>query len=322
METNDIFNAASGINQYRLHSGYHYPRAISTATDCRDSVQYFCKEYPESIISDTEQYYCISKRDSLISGEAFVRFCEELNLRHTILDLDILRGESVDVCMRVNESIFDLSILQDILLKLISQKSIKIEFGVSPSESQLGSYDYVIVATYTDNNQFISADNQQQYQYELCEKPVIKLPSEYDNIGLVVMDGPFMCIDPLGRTGYHVMGNVVHAIHQTSFGEFVSPLKDNRFAGLINRGIIENPVISNFPKFVESASEFLIGIEKCEHIGSMFTYRVVLPNMEETDDRPTIVKKVDHRTITIFSGKITTCVMAANKVVAIIKETG
>ena len=44
-KTNDIFNGASGINQYRLHSGYHYPRAISTATDCRDSVQYFCKEY-------------------------------------------------------------------------------------------------------------------------------------------------------------------------------------------------------------------------------------------------------------------------------------
>ena len=27
------------------------------------------------------------------------------------------------------------------------------------------------------------------------------------------MDGPFMCIDPLSDTGYHVMGNVVHAIH-------------------------------------------------------------------------------------------------------------
>ena len=30
-QENDILKSASGINQYRLHRGYHYPRSSSTA---------------------------------------------------------------------------------------------------------------------------------------------------------------------------------------------------------------------------------------------------------------------------------------------------
>ena len=67
-------------------------------------------------------------------------------------------------------------------------------------------------------NQILSEDKQKDYQFELCEKPVIKLPEQYKNKSVVIMDGPFMCIDPYGQTGYHVMGNVVHAIHETSVG--------------------------------------------------------------------------------------------------------
>ena len=30
----DIFMAASGINQYRIHRGYHYPRSLETVLTC------------------------------------------------------------------------------------------------------------------------------------------------------------------------------------------------------------------------------------------------------------------------------------------------
>ena len=31
---NDILNRASGINQYRIHRGYHYPRSMETIESC------------------------------------------------------------------------------------------------------------------------------------------------------------------------------------------------------------------------------------------------------------------------------------------------
>ena len=43
----------------------------------------------------------------------------------------------------------------------------------------------------------------------------------------------------------------------------------------------------------------------------MFTVRAVPPRVEETDARPTLVEMINNKIISIFSGKITTCVEAA-----------
>ena len=47
--------------------------------------------------------------------------------------------------------------------------------------------------------------------------------------------------------------------------------------------------------------------------------RTVLPYKEKTDTRPTLVTKIDDRTVTIFSGKIGNCVEAAEEALEIAK---
>ena len=79
-------------------------------------------------------------------------------------------------------------------------------------------------------------------------------------------------------------------------------------------GIIKNPSITNFDKFIDSTIPFIPEIKKAEHMGSMFTTRVVPPHVEDTDERPTMVRTVNEQIITVFSGKITTCVDAANDI--------
>ena len=176
--------------------------------------------------------------------------------------------------------------------------------------------EYVINTTYANLNQLTPEDKQKDYQFELCEKPVIKLPEQYKNKSVVIMDGPFMCIDPLGDTGLHVMGNVVHAIHSTNVGKF--PKYDSKYNELLNRGIVKNPSITNIDKFIESAKKFFVDIDKSEHVGSMYTFRTVLPNKDKDDARPTLVEKTDDKTFTIFSGKIGTCVDAAEQILEVI----
>ena len=126
------------------------------------------------------------------------------------------------------------------------------------------------------------------------------------------MDGPFMCVDPLGSSGLFVLGNVVHAIHETNVGRH--PIIDKRFLPLLNNGIVKDPPITNFSQFISSAAEFFKGIDKAEHVGSMFAIRTVLPDKDETDERPTIVERAGDRVIKVFSGKIGTCVEAAEQV--------
>lgn len=133
-----------------------------------------------------------------------------------------------------------------------------------------------------------------------------------------MLDGPFLCLDPYGTTGLSVMGHVVHAIHRTSVG----PVPDvpAQLAPILNRGVIERPAVTKFPLFAEAGASFFTGAGGLEHVGSMFTIRAVLPGLDTTDARPTLVTQLDERVITVFSGKIGTCVRAADEVAALIDE--
>lgn len=76
----DILTSASGINQFRLHRGYHYPRSPETVISSFKSTEEFRKEYPDAIIDYIERFYCISKENSLTSADRFIRFLEQFSL--------------------------------------------------------------------------------------------------------------------------------------------------------------------------------------------------------------------------------------------------
>ena len=59
---------ATGINQYRLHKGYHYPRSKQTAIECKKGLKTFKRKYNSSVLNgDIEHFYSISSKDSLYS---------------------------------------------------------------------------------------------------------------------------------------------------------------------------------------------------------------------------------------------------------------
>ena len=179
------------------------------------------------------------------------------------------------------------------------------------TEEDFDDYDYVVIATYAKINELL--DESIQYQYEVVEKPVVKLPEQYKNKSVVVMDGPFMCLDPY-KDGYHVLGHVEHAIHSTNVGDYPMVL-NKHIVEYLNNGVVHNPHVTKINKFIEAGMEFFEDFDKLEHIGSMFTIRTVLAHREHDDARPTIVTQEAHNVYTIFSGKIGTCVQAANELV-------
>lgn len=48
--------------------------------------------------------------------------------------------------------------------------------------------------------------------------------------------------------------------------------------------------------------------------------RTVLPKREHDDARPTLVERIDERTVSLFSGKIPTCIDAANEVLKLLED--
>ena len=311
-KNNDIISQASYVNQYRLHRGYHYPRSKDTAIQSQWGEYGFLQEYGKAIVNgDVKHYYVIANEDSKVSSKQYIEFLNDLHLEYKKDKLNIIDKDSVSLVVKVKELLFDPEKLKKICWNKLNEYNVDVMLDteyISSSEN----YNYVINSTYANLNQLTTKDKQKDYQFELCEKPVVKLPKQYKNKSVVIMDGPFMCIDPLGDTGLHVMGNVVHAIHSTNVGKF--PKYDEKFDELLNKGIVKNPSITNIDKFIDSAKKFFIDIDKSEHIGSMYTIRTVLPNKDKDDARPTLVEKPDDKTFTIFSGKIGTCVSAAEEI--------
>jgi hypothetical protein len=311
----DLLRAASGINQFRLHRGYHYPRSADTAVSCKASEVTFRSAYAAAVRNDSEHYYAISPHDSLTTPEAFVQFCATLGLEHERAAPAMLKQDRVALCVRVRESLFDAAVLREICRAELQRSGVRVHLGTAATTQMLDGYDFRILATYASLNELIAGRRSRLFQFEICEKPVVRLPDTFRRKSVVILDGPFMCIDPMGARDLFVLGNVVHAIHASNVGEL--PEVPPALRPLLNAGIVQRST-TKFPLFVEAAREFFSGIEEAQHVGSMFTIRTVLPGTDRTDERPTLVERIDDRTITIFSGKITTCVEAAREVVGML----
>lgn len=310
----DIMTAASAINQYRLHRGYHYPRSSETIFSCLEATPLFEEEYKEAVIAHHSHYYAIAKEGSRLTGAEYLAVLERHNLPYEVVMPAHLNADLLDVAIRAEENLYDPHILRKILVERLRDVGVEVQVGRSVDVDELDDFDQIIVATYAALNDSYKQrlHLHREYQFEVCEKIVVEIPEFQKGISTVVMDGPFMSFDPWGETGYAVMGHVEHAIHHRSFGHRAEV--PEQIAHYLNRGLIENPEVSNAHMMIEASVPYMPLLKDARHVGSMYTIRTVLPRVDHTDERPTIVNAIDDRIITIYSGKVGNSVKAARDV--------
>ena len=312
-KSDSIMSGASSINQYRLHKGYHYPRSKETAQECLDGLYSFKRKYEDCVVNGgITHMYSIASDDSMVSGEEYKKFLDDMNLSYYERE----PMPNCDLTIVADEELFCPKKLSDSLQKKVWSSHINIETNteVKSLDELKEKYDIVVVATYSNINQLL--DKKREYQFEVCEKPVVRLPKIFEDISIVIMDGPFMCLDPYENEN-HVLGNVVHAIHETNIGK--KPKVSDELKSYLNKGVIKNPKITNIDKFIDSGVKYF-GDEfgDLEHIGSMYTIRAVLKDRDHDDARPTLVNHEGDNIYTLFSGKIDTCVNAGRELIRIV----
>ena len=311
-KSNDIMCGATSINQYRLHKGYHYPRSKETAQECLDGLYSFKRKYQDCVVNgDITHMYSISSEDSLVSADEYKEFLKDMNL--TFEEREPM--PNCDLTIVADEELFNPNLLQNNMENKLwgSYVNVHTNSEVKELDKYKEEYDVIVLATYSNINQL--RNKKKEYQFEVCEKPVVKLPKFFEDTSIVIMDGPFMCLDPYGDD--FVLGNVVHAIHETNVG--TKPIVSDELKPYLNKGLIKNPKITNIDKFIESGVKYF-GDEfaDLEHIGSMYTIRAVLKDRDHDDARPTLVKSEEDKVYSLFSGKIDTCVNAGRELIKVI----
>jgi hypothetical protein len=316
-EPNEIMGAASAVNQGRGHQGFHYPRSPETVRECQAALASFRAEYGDAIIDGGRHYYAIAKEGSKVSGLDYVAFCMRHGLGFMDASPSVINQDAVSVTLSVEESRIDLHHLRAIVARRLEESGVTIH--MEPATRSLRSkFDAIVVAAYASTNAvaFDLGARVEPFQFEVIEKPLLRMPSKFQDIGIVIMDGEFCCIDPYGTSGLHVMGHVKHAIHHASVG--LSPEIPRHLKDYLNCGLVVAPEHTRFKDFIEAGMKFIPGLVDAEMVGSFYTVRTVLPHRDETDERPTLVRRLDDQIVSVFSGKLSTASVAAQQVTAII----
>ncbi len=326
-----ILSAASGINQYRLHRGYHYPRSKETVEQVLSGVRAFEEFYPNAVVnSGYERFYAISTR-SKVNSDEYCKFLVNNDLKFEIVPKYTLPlwEENIETVLKVEENSFDVGKLYLDIVERLRKTNIKVNYAQKFERKDLQRFDLVINSTYANINELLPSDQHIDYQFELCEKALVSIGREYKNKGIVVVDGEFCCIDPYGSNPYfHVVGHVSEAIHERQVGKiFQVP---NGYLKILNIGLVKSS-LSRFPFILNGLNEYFKfegepvlpesnkGLNKkignVHYQGSMFTVRTVLPDREHDDARPSYITKHSDQLYSIFSGKIGTSVEIANELI-------
>jgi hypothetical protein len=312
---NDILGGATSHNQFRMHQGYHYPRSPETVRECRKGLQSFAPFYAGTMVGTNPRYYAIADQGSFLNAGDYLKFLNDNDLPWQLANPNII--DHIQLAIRVNEVSLDPhKLYTDINIKLSLHK-VNLHLNTAASKKML-DFDQVIVAAYAGINSVLSALDvgNEEYQFEVCEKPVIQMPPAFGNTSVVVMDGSFCSVDPFPGVGGHLMGHVEYAIWKRSFG--VKPDIPHNLENYINKGIISNPEHTKWPAMQADGSRYIPMLEEAKHLGSMFTVRTVLKSVEETDARPTLVKRLDEKVVRIYSGKLPSAVDAAERALELV----
>lgn len=306
-----ILRAASAINQYRVHSGYHYPRSSETIQEITEARAEFSQEFADAIVKNSRHYYAIPKENSLTPPHLYESVMNRHGLPLRPCRPAWMNFDFIDSCYEVNENIYDPDTLRNVIDARLIARNIRFHQRAFLPEIRQ-DYDFVIWATYglgPSRGLFRSA------KYQVAEKLLIELPAELRGVALVIVDGPFTAFDPHGNSSRSLFGSAKNTNHWTSTNA-ADPIPEP-YPGILNRREFE-PV--PFTRFEAMRSDCCLAVPAAKdavYIGSRFTMRVVENNPDE-DRRILYVQEVAPGEIHIFSGKVVSAVKAARLVCEIV----
>jgi hypothetical protein len=299
-----IMRAASAINQYRVHSGYHYPRSAETIGEILEARAEFMEEFEPAIVRNSSHYYAIPHEDSRTAPDSYEKVMEQHGLALRPCRPAWMNFEFIDRCYEVNEHIYDPEVLRELVTSRLAVLGVR-HINQKFAEEMRDGYDFLIWATYgMDASRGIF----QAAKYQVAEKILIQLPRELHGVALVVVDGPFTAFDPYGNSTRSLFGSAKNTNHWSSTqADEAIPAK---YAELLNLPEFRPVDFTRFEAMRSDACLSVPAAEKAEYLGSRFTMRVV-ENSPDEDRRILHIREGAPGQWHIFSGKVVSAVKAA-----------
>jgi hypothetical protein len=300
-QDSDIMNKASKCNHNRIHYGYHYPRSIETATQSLDGLLSFLIKYKEAIITNFPNYYAVALNQSNINSSEYEKFCDQVGISYCseYPSSNIMNSSLLENSYKVEEPIFDWDILKKLVKKELKKSNIKLKLNTKFSK-KYSKFDFIINCAYSGINDVNKIMGVSSLKFKLQDVIIPIFKYDYFKIGLTVMDGPFCSIMPKGNIPNHfLLYHAKYSILKETEEDIIKPLDDISY----NLEMIKKDSTRYFP-FIETA----------EFVDYWRTTRAIPINSDDARPSKIITYPENPKFITIFSGKISTCVKVAKQI--------
>jgi hypothetical protein len=310
-----VMQAASAINQYRVHAGYHYPRSPETIEETLEARAEFIEAFEPAIVRNSRHYYAIPRKDSRTPPDLYERVMRQHGLPLKECRPGWMNFDFIDRCYEVQEHIYDPDVLRELVGRRIRSLRIRFEEKVFRPEMR-NDFDFLIWATYgmgASRHVFNIA------KFQIAEKMLIELPEALRGVALVVVDGPFTAFDPYGSSPRSLFGSAKNTNHWTTTDPD-EPVPEP-YAGILNEREFRPVAFTRFEAMRADCCESVPGAKDAVYLGSRFTIRVV-EDHPASDRRILYVQESAPGEFHIFSGKVVSAVKAARLICERIDRNG
>lgn len=324
-----LLHEASYYNQWRHHSGFHYPRSVETIQEIQLSKNAFEEVYEDAILRDIDAFFGVSALGSEISRERYLATCDANRLNYSIVSppTDIVYPEKLSVCLHTDESVVDIDRLTRIVQSRIEvNRHVTMQLGSEIVNGQLltdGSksltirsagrvqteeFDFLVNASYANSNIVANLFNfpMRPLRFDRLELAVFRIPGA-PRFMMTLIDAPFTSLTSLGHDDLFMLSHIEQSILESC----VTP--DGLPPDWQNTPL-------NYQNLLRHGQRYLPILKNAEYVESRIGVRTVEAYSLDYDGRPTVVTHHGFGCWSMLGGKIITAVTNAREIVAAIER--
>jgi glycine/D-amino acid oxidase-like deaminating enzyme len=323
----EVLTEASALNQWRHHSGFHYPRSLDTIREVRESKADFEAEYEEAIDRRLDAYYAVSSWGSEIGSQRYLAVCQAHGLRFTVVapPPDIVHPDRIALCLLTDEAVVEIGKLSRLLMKRLGgHRHIDLKLGTGVCGGRLlpdgrkqlrltqgedpAPFDFVVNATYANQNRIAGwfGFPIRPLRFDYLELAVLAIPKAR-RFMMTILDGPFTSLTSMCRDDLFMLSHV----HQ-------SILSSQAPADGLPPAWGSLP--SNVGNLIRHSLRYLPVLKSATYVESRRCVRTVRAYSEDFDGRPSVVTPHGFGCWSLLGGKIVTAVTNAKEVAGAIER--
>lgn len=318
----DLLTEVSFSNQWRHHSGFHYPRSYDTIQEIRACKSEFETRFEEVIQRDIPSFFSISRWGIEIPAERYLAACSSNYLAFTIdhPPAQMLDPDQVTLTMRTDEAVYDIPAMRKMLRdRVAAADSLALHLNTEAKTGQIlpdgrkeltmsgprgdwtEAYDYVVNATYSNINLYTRwfGFPVEPLRFDLYEMLVLDIPAE--QLCVTVMDGPFCSLVGMGTPRQFMLSHIHDSVLKSRVPENGMPPD----WGQIN---------SNRENILKSSRRYMPILDQAKVVESRYATRAVNAFARDFDARPTVVRDHGFGCWSVLGGKILTCLSNAREI--------